>query len=161
MVEDGIVYVVMTDRSYPTRLAVQYLEAVHSAFVDELRQEHGEGWKGAVAKADKPYAFLKFERTIGRIRKEYADVTSTANAGRLKEELAEVHSIVRRSIAEVLGRGERLEAVARTSANLRSESDKFFKGAKKANRMDMLRTYGTYAGVAFFVVGTIYWRFFW
>jgi vesicle transport protein SEC22 len=152
----------MTERSYPSRLAVAYLDALAAAFTSELRAEHGEAaWRAAVARVDRPFAYIKFERTIGRLRKEYADAQSSSNSARLKEELTEVQGIVRRSIAEVLGRGERLEAVSRTSSMLRSESDKFYKGAKKANRMDLYRTYATYAGVGAFVLGLLYWRFFW
>ncbi len=160
MVEDGLVYVVMTDRTYPTRLAVQFLEEVHRAFVAELVQEHGaEAWRAAVGRADKPYAYIRFERAIGRIRKDFADQSSAANANRLKDDLAEVTTVMRRSIQEVLGRGERLESVSKTSAALRSESEKFFKGARKANLMDMYRTYGTYAAVAAFVIVLLWWRF--
>lgn len=168
MVDEGLVYVVMTERTYPVRLAVQYLEAVANAFKQELRQEHGgvaDGtdmqWKQAIATADKPYAYIRFERTITRLRREFQDSSSSSNVTRLKDDLSEVHSIMRRSIAEVLGRGEKLESVSRTSAALRSESDKFYKGAKKANRLDLLRTYGTYAMVVLFIIAVIYWRFFW
>lgn len=161
MVEDGLVTVVMTERAYPTRLAMAYLEAVHAAFVKDLAEEHGGDWRAAVGRVDKPYAYLKFERVIGRLRREFADASSTANSARLKEELAEVQTIMRRNIAEVLGRGERLDAVSRTSSMLRSESDKFYKGARKANLLDMYRTYGAYAGVAAFIGAALYWRFFW
>jgi vesicle transport protein SEC22 len=160
MVEDGLVYVVMTERAYPTRLSVQFLEEVHRAFVAELTNEHGaDAWRAAVGRADKPYAYIRFERSIARIRKDFADQSSSSNSNRLKEDLAEVTTVMRRSITEVLGRGERLESVSRTSAALRSESDKFYKGARKANLMDMYRTYGTYAAVVAFVVLLLWWRF--
>lgn len=107
MLEDNIVYIVMTDKSYPKRLAFGYLSDLHKAFVDELRQEHGDpGWKDAISRTDKPYAFLKFDRTMQRIRKDYADPTSNTNAARLKEELADIQNIMRRNIQEVLDRGE-------------------------------------------------------
>lgn len=160
MVEDGLVYIVMTERAYPTRLAIQYLETLHQNFMEELQHEHGDGWRGAIARIDKPYTFLRFERTIGRIRKEFMDSTSASNTARLKDELNEVQNIMKKSIAEVLGRGERLESVSRTSAALRSESDKFYKGAKKANLLDKYRTYATYVMVISVVLALLYWRFF-
>ena len=160
MVEDGLVYIVMTERTYPTRLAIQYLELLHTNFMNELQTEHGDNWRSAIAKIDKPYSYLRFERTIGRIRKDFMDSTSSTNTARLKDELNEVHNIMKKSIAEVLGRGEKLETVSRTSAALRSESDKFYKGAKKANQLDLYRTYATYGMVITVVLCLLYWRFF-
>jgi vesicle transport protein SEC22 len=42
MIEDGICYLTLTDKSYPKRLAFLFLEDVAKEFVEELKREHGD-----------------------------------------------------------------------------------------------------------------------
>ena len=42
MIEDGICYLTLTDKSYPKRLAFLFLEDVAKEFVEELTREHGD-----------------------------------------------------------------------------------------------------------------------
>jgi hypothetical protein len=42
IMEDGIVYLVLAEKTYPKKLAFSYLADVHSHFVEELRKEAGE-----------------------------------------------------------------------------------------------------------------------
>ena len=41
-IEDGIIYLVMADSSYPKKLCFSFLADVHKHLVDELTREHGE-----------------------------------------------------------------------------------------------------------------------
>ncbi len=162
-----MVYIVMTEKAYPKRLAFGYLGDLHAAFVAEVTAGgagsagDGAAWKSVVGTVDKPYALQKFDRTMARLRKEYADPSSNANGARLKEELADVQAIMRRNIGEVLERGEKLEAVSRISSRLVSESKKYRWGARRLNVLDMYKRYGPPAAAALLVSALLYWRFFW
>lgn len=42
MISDGICYLVLTDKSYPKRLAFLFLEDIAKDFVQELQDEYAE-----------------------------------------------------------------------------------------------------------------------
>ncbi len=42
MIEEGICYLTLTDKTYPKRLAFLFLEDIAREFVDELKAEHGD-----------------------------------------------------------------------------------------------------------------------
>ena len=120
LVEDGVVFLAAADRGYPRKLAHAYLTEVHRAFRDEVAATAAAGgggagggaadWREVVATTSKPYAFLRFERQLHRLRREYADPSSRSNAARLADDLQDIQHIMRKSIDEVLDRGEKLES---------------------------------------------------
>jgi vesicle transport protein SEC22 len=63
MIEDGVCFLVLSDRSYPRKLVYAYLDEVHRAFISELQSEYKEGWQNAVATAARAYYFLRFGKT--------------------------------------------------------------------------------------------------
>jgi vesicle transport protein SEC22 len=109
IIEDGIVFLVVTESTYPKRLTFSFLASLHKVFTDYLRAQDGEGWRARLDTQGKAYAYLAFSHRLSDLRKEYADPASRSNAARLKEELSDVHSIMRANIAEVLDRGEKLD----------------------------------------------------
>lgn len=52
IIEDGVCYLTLCEKSYPPRLAFTYLEAIHQAFSDQHGQE--------IYKASRPYHFIEF-----------------------------------------------------------------------------------------------------
>ena len=42
MIEEGICYLTLTDKTYPKRLAFLFLEDIAKEFVQDLKAEHGE-----------------------------------------------------------------------------------------------------------------------
>jgi vesicle transport protein SEC22 len=155
------ILVALTDKGYPRRLAFTYLDDVRAAFISEIRAEKAAGMaNSSIDLADKPFAFMRFERSLVRIRKEYSDPTTTTNATRLKEELSDIRNIMRKNIAEVLDRGEKLEHVSKISSKLVNESKKFKWGAKKLNALDALQKALPYVVVFLGLAGIIYYRFF-
>lgn len=42
MIEDGICYLTLTDKTYPKRLAFLFLEDISREFVLDLKAEHGD-----------------------------------------------------------------------------------------------------------------------
>ena len=120
LVEDGVVFLAAADRGFPRKLAHAYLREVHAAFREELRAAAaapggGGDWRAAVNTASKPYAFLRFERQLHRLRRDFADPSSRANTAKLADDLHDIQHIMRKSIDEVLDRGEKLERACAAS----------------------------------------------
>lgn len=105
MIEGSVVYVVVCDRKYPKKLAFKYLE--------EIRQEFENLYRGQVETEARPYAFIKFDTFILKTKKLYMDTRAQRNMMKLSEELSEVQQIMTRNIQEVLGQGEKLDRTLR------------------------------------------------
>lgn len=124
----------MCDRSYPKKLAFQYLE--------DLKNEFERVNGNQIETAARPYAFIKFgmfcsfaltlcfftclishyvtcfivflyfcyeDTFIQKTKKLYLDTRTQRNLAKLNDELYEVHQIMTRNVQEVLGVGEKLD----------------------------------------------------
>ena len=78
----GVCYLCLTDRSYPKRLAFNYLEELQREFVSKYEME--------VSSATRPYAFIKFDTFIQKTKKLYVDTRTQRNLNKLNEELNDV-----------------------------------------------------------------------
>ena len=162
LVRDTLCFLTLTEQSYPKRLAFLYLEEIADAFLESLANDHGDpGWRDAISRTARPYAFIKFDMIIQRKRRDFVDPTSRQNTTKLNEDLADIQSIMRKNINEVLNRGEKLENVSNISNSLVSESKKFKWGAKKLSWQAMLNQYGPIAAAGVFVIFVLYMKFFW
>ena len=159
-VSDGIVYLCLTPQSYPRRLAHHYLEGIRDAFVAHLQQQHGGDWQRQVGIVARPYAYIKFDKTIQRMRKEYQNPHSRDNMTKLNRELSEVRHIMQQNIKDVLDRGEKLDHVADMSNKLVDQSKNFRWGAKRLNLMAMYRQYAPFLAIGFVVSSLVYVKFF-
>ncbi|KAL5715020.1 SNAP receptor [Ranunculus cassubicifolius] len=95
IIEGYVCYLTMCDRSYPKKLAFQYLEDLKTEF------ERVNG--GQIETAARPYAFIKFDTFIQKTKKSYLDTHTQRNIAKLNDELYEVHQIMTRNVQEVLG----------------------------------------------------------
>ncbi|KAA3479229.1 25.3 kDa vesicle transport protein-like [Gossypium australe] len=121
-----VCYLTMCDRSYPKKLAFQYLEDLKNEF---------ERVNGAqIETAARPYAFIKFDTFIQKTKKLYQDTRTQRNISKLNDELYEVHQIMTRNVQEVLGVGEKLDQVSQMSSRLTSESRIYADKARDLNR---------------------------
>ncbi|GMI22028.1 hypothetical protein TeGR_g14773, partial [Tetraparma gracilis] len=158
MITDGVIYLTLSERSYPKRLAFLYLDEIHQGFVQELERDHGAQWRDKVATAARPYQFIKFDKFIQRKHKEYVDPSSRSNASKLSSDLADIQSIMKKNIQEVLDRGEKLDDISQSSAGLVSDSKKFKWGARKLSFQALLNQYGPLAAIGLFVLFVVYWK---
>ena len=55
--------------------------------MQELQEKYKDAWTTEVATVGRPYAFIWFDKTIQRKRKEYADPNSRNNMGKLGDDL--------------------------------------------------------------------------
>ncbi|EIE22158.1 R-SNARE protein, Sec22-family [Coccomyxa subellipsoidea C-169] len=147
IIQGGVCYLTLTDKSYPKKLAYQYLE--------ELQSEFTGLYGSQIESAARPYAFIKFDTFISKTKKLYMDTRTQRNISKLTEDLSEVHNIMTRNIADVLGQGERLDRMSQKSAQLTSESKQYAQRSKDLYRQALIRKYMPVAviiGVLVFVL---------
>ncbi|KHG17649.1 25.3 kDa vesicle transport -like protein [Gossypium arboreum] len=143
-----VCYLTMCDRSYPKKLAFQYLEDLKNEF---------ERVNGAqIETAARPYAFIKFDTFIQKTKKLYQDTRTQRNISKLNDELYEVHQIMTRNVQEVLGVGEKLDQVSQMSSRLTSESRMYADKARDLNRQALIRKWAPVA-IVLGVVFLLFW----
>ncbi|KAJ3205796.1 SNAP receptor [Dinochytrium kinnereticum] len=142
LIEFGVCYLTLCDRSYPKKLAFSYLE--------EIQKEFQEKYGNEVGTVARPYAFVKFDTYIQKSKKQYKDTRTQRNIHKLNDDLQDVTRIMTKNIHEVLGRGENLD-----------KSKKYLKDAKKLNLQALYQKYGPPAIIALVVLIVLWIRFVW
>ncbi|XP_026453961.1 25.3 kDa vesicle transport protein-like isoform X1 [Papaver somniferum] len=137
IIEGHVCYLTMCDRSYPKKLAFQYLE--------DLRNEFERVNGNQIETAARPYAFIKFDTFIQKTKKLYLDTSTQRNLAKLNDELFEVHQIMTRNVQEVLGVGEKLDQVTQMSSRLTSESRIYADKARDLNRQVVIGDHFKYS----------------
>lgn len=121
-----------------------FLEEISRDFVSYLTAEHGEEWQKTVDTVGRQYAFIKFDQTIQKKRRDYTDPNSSANMKRLNDDLQSIHNVMRKTIDDVLDRGNKLDDVSEMSKNLVNDSKQYKWGAKKLSAMALWRQYAPF-----------------
>ncbi|XP_047088808.1 25.3 kDa vesicle transport protein-like isoform X1 [Lolium rigidum] len=179
IIEGRVCYLTMCDRSYPKKLAFQYLE--------DLKNEFERVNGSQIETAARPYAFIKFgmllistahativfihplkfycfityvslylDTYIQKTKKLYLDTRTQRNIAKLNDELYEVHQIMTRNVQEVLGVGEKLDQVSEMSNRLSNETKMYADKAKDLNRQAFIRKYAPVA-IVIGVVIILFW----
>lgn len=161
LIEDGICYLTLTDKAYPKRLAFLFLEEICREFVADLKADHGEDWQRQVDQVGRQYAFIKFDRVIQRKRREYMDPSSSANMKKVNDDLQSIHHIMRKTIDDVLDRGQKLDDVADISKNLATESQKYKWGAKQLSAMALFKQWAPLIAILVLAAVVLGIRFYW
>ncbi|KAJ3320484.1 SNAP receptor [Boothiomyces sp. JEL0866] len=153
LIEYGVCYLCLCERSYPKKLAFGYLEELQKEFHSLYGQE--------MQRVARPYAFVKFDNFIQKTKKQYKDSRSQQNLNKLNEDLNDVTRIMTKNIQEVLGRGETLERMSQNSQNLSFESKKYLQDTKTLNWQALYQKYGPPIIVLSVVTLVFYIRFWW
>ncbi|KAG9289819.1 hypothetical protein G9A89_015399 [Geosiphon pyriformis] len=154
IIQNGVCYMTISDRSYPRQLAFSYL--------DELAKEFYTNYGNEIEKKNlRPYAFVKFDTFMQKTKKVYQNTRTQTNLDRLNVELNEVANIMTKNLENVLWRGEGLEKMSSLSDQLRYESQKYKKSARDLNLQLLYRKYGPPAVILLVFFLVIYWRYWW
>ncbi|KAI8924215.1 Longin-like domain-containing protein [Entophlyctis helioformis] len=153
MIEFGVCYLCLCDRSYPKKLAFAYLE--------ELQKEFQSLYGNEVGTVARPYAFVKFDSFIQKSKKQFKDARTQRNLQRLNEDLGDVTRIMTKNIQDVLGRGEQLDRMSTVSQSLRDESKKYLKDTRQLNLQALYQKYGPPLVVVSIVSLVLYIRIWW
>ncbi|KAJ3007517.1 SNAP receptor [Thoreauomyces humboldtii] len=151
LIEFGVCYLCLCDRSYPRKLAFAYLE--------ELQQEFQEQYGDQVGTVARPYAFVKFDSFIQKTKRQYKDSRTQRNLNKLNEDLQDVTRIMTRNIQDVLGRGESLDRMSTVSKDVADRAGKFRQSAKQLNMQALYQKYGPPVIVLGIVTIVVYIRF--
>jgi vesicle transport protein SEC22 len=129
----NVLYMTLTEKQYPRKLAYQYL--------DELSKEFSMLYGSQVDTVTRPYAFIKFDTFIQKTKKVYADTRTQRNMERLNADLHEVQSIMTKNIQEVLGQGERLDRMTEMSNMLSQDAKDLAVKAKGLYHQALVKKY--------------------
>lgn len=125
IIERGVCFLVLCDKSFSKRLAYAYLEDLQSEFSSQFGKR--------VETVSRPYSFIEFDTYIQKSRKNYMDSRARKNLNNINTELQDVHRIMVQNIDDVLQRGETLSELDNKASNLQSMSQKYKKDAKYLN----------------------------
>ena len=155
LISGDIIYICISERSYPRKLAFTYLSDLSTEFGTTYppQQVHSPSLR--------PYAFMEFDTFISRTKATYSDTRATQNLDKLNDELRDVTKVMTKNIEDLLYRGDNLERMGEVSSRLREDSRKYRKAAVRINWELLLKQYGPIGGLAFFIVFFLYWKFFW
>ena len=172
LIEFGVCYLTLCEKSYPKKLAFAYLE--------ELQKEFQEKYGHEIGTVARPYAFVKFgissliyksDSFIQKTKRQYKDARAQRNLQKLNEDLNDVTRIMTKNIQDVLGRGETLDrmfwdsvlplGMQTMSSNLSSQSKKYLKDTKKLHWQALYQKYGPPVIVVSVVLIVFYIRVFW
>ncbi|KAK3684661.1 SNAP receptor [Vermiconidia calcicola] len=153
VLNDQIAYIAITERSYPKKLALTYLEDIRAEFQTSYNREN------YLDPQLRPYAYSEFDRFVERTKKTYQDSRATDNLSRLNDELKDVTQVMTKNIEDLLYRGDSLEKMGDMSSRLREDSAKYKRAAVRINWELLLKQYGPFAGLGLLIVLLLVWRF--
>ena len=154
VLNDSIAYIAITERSYPKKLALTYLEDIRAEFQTSYNRDD------YLDPQLRPYAYSEFDRFVERTKKTYQDSRATDNLGRLNDELKDVTTIMTKNINDLLYRGDSLEKMGDLSSRLKEDSAKYKRAAVRINWELLLKQYGPFAGLGLVILILLWWRFF-
>lgn len=149
----AVVYLVITDRTYPRKLAFLYLDDI----VREFERSYGAI---AVQPTLRPYACVGFDTFLQRTKRLYADSRMASSAAtsleRLNDDLRDVHSIMTKNMEDLLWRGDSLDHMSSMSSSLRDESARYQRAARRINVEAFVRQWAPVGGLALLVLIIVY-----
>ncbi|KAK9174381.1 Regulated-SNARE-like domain protein [Cryptosporidium meleagridis] len=160
IVNDGIIYMTLSGKSYPKKLAFSFLDEIKRLFIEELGREFAnrDEFKSLIDSIDKPYYFIKFDRIIQRCKSEYKDPNSNKSLQKLNDSLIEVTNIMRRNVDDILLRGENLNDVERKANDLKFASLEFSRAAKKLSLHALIQKYAPILALSAIILIIIIWK---
>lgn len=133
ILEHGICYLSLCDKTYPKRLAFTFLEEISA----EFQQKYG----AKLYQATRPYSFIEFDTCIQESKKKLNATRSRRHINQLSNDLQDVHRVMVQNIGDVLQRGAAISDLDSKASNLSLMSQNYKKGAR------MLNNRATYAKV--------------
>lgn len=154
LIASDIVYVCITERSYPRKLAFTYLSDLATEFTTMYPLPQ------LLNPTLRPYAFMEFDNFISKTKATYSDARATQNLDKLNDELRDVTKVMTKNIEDLLYRGDSLERMGEISSRLRDDSKKYRRAAVRINWELMLKQYGPFGALGFIIIVFLWWRFF-
>ncbi|KAI1800458.1 snare-like protein [Daldinia bambusicola] len=154
LIAADVVYICISERSYPRKLAFTYLSDLSAEFsqTHPPHQLHSPSLR--------PYAFMDFDTFISRTKALYADARAAQGLDRLNDELRDVTKVMTKNIEDLLYRGDSLDRMGEMSSRLRDDSRKYRRAAVKINWDLLIKQYAPIGVFALIVLVFVWLRFF-
>ena len=139
-INENVVYLVITNKKYPAKLAFCFLNEIDDGFTEELKNQFGTqsvSYYSKLETIDRANYFLRFEKFIKKKRNEYLDTTNNTNIEKLNREISDVHQIMAENINLIMDRERTMNSINSLSETIKDDSNKFKKVAKQT-RLKML-----------------------
>ena len=143
-INENVVYLVITNKSYPEKLAFCFLAEIDEGFTEELKNQFGTqsvSYYSKLETIDRANYFLRFEKFIKKKRNEYLDVDNNNNIERLNREISDVHQIMKENINLIMDRERNMNSINSLSESIKDNSGKFEKTAKQTKLKMLLAKY--------------------
>ncbi|KAK6194901.1 vesicle-trafficking protein SEC22b [Patella vulgata] len=150
LIERGVCFLVLCDKSFSKRLAYTFLEDIQLEFMNQ--------YSTRVETVSRPYSFIEFDTYIQKTRKSYMDSRARRNLTNINTELHDVQRIMVQNIDDVLQRGETLSVLDTKASNLSTLSQKYKKDAKYLN---LRSTYAKIGAVVIVAVVFLLFIYYW
>jgi vesicle transport protein SEC22 len=162
VIDEGVCFLTLSQSSFSKRLVYGFLEELRCSFKAFVETESGPGqtYANVIAAASHPYAFIKFDQTIQRKRREYSNPGSSDNMRRLKEELTDITNIMSSNIDDILKRGENLDDLGQRSRTLKNSSKVFAKQARWMRVCKEMQQYALVGAVLLVIMFVLWWKLF-
>ncbi|KAL4357772.1 hypothetical protein S245_030795 [Arachis hypogaea] len=106
LVENGVVFIVLCDSSYPRKLAFHYLQ--------DLQKEFDKFNKTLIDNITRPYTFVKFDGIIANFSRQYIDTRTQANLSKLNANRKRDLDIITEDMSNILERRRNSETLERS-----------------------------------------------
>ena len=161
VLDGGVCFITLTNSKFPKRLVFGFLEDLRVSFrgfVEAKAETQGATFDREIQNVTATYAFITFDQTIQKKKREYSNPDSSDNMRRLKSELTDITNIMSQNIDDILKRGENLEDLGQRSRTLKNSSKVFEKQAKWLRMCKEIQQYAIVGGVVLFICIVLYWR---
>ena len=149
-INENVVYLVITLKKYPEKLAFHFLVEIDEGFTEELKNQFGTqsvSYYSKLETIDRANYFLKFEKYIKKKRNEYLDVDNNNNIERLNREISDVHQIMKENINLIMDRDRNMNSINSLSESIKDSSGKFEKTAKQTKLKMLWAKYSIFISI--------------
>ena len=162
-INENVVYLVITNKKYPPKLAFCLLSDIDAGFNEELKNQFGTqsvSYYSKLETIDRANYFLRFEKTIKKKRNEYLDIDDINNIEKLNKEISDVHQIMKENINLIMDRDRNINSIKNLSDSIRDNSGKFEKTAKQTKLKMLWAKYSVYVGIFTILLLFILFKFY-
>ncbi|XP_052729979.1 25.3 kDa vesicle transport protein isoform X2 [Vigna angularis] len=114
MVENGVVFIVLSESTYPRKLAFHYLQ--------DIQKEFEKFDKTLIGKITSPYSFIKFDGIIANISRQYIDTRTQANLSKLNANRKQDVDVASQDFYDIVERKRNSETMRRLPVTPQPES---------------------------------------
>lgn len=155
LINENVVYLSIAEKSYPQKLAFCFLNEINERFSEELKNHFGTqsvSYYSKLETIDRANYFIKFEKSIKKIKIDYMNSGSDSNVSRLNKEIKDVQEIMAENIKILFDRDSELKRINDLSQIVTDKSDKFRKTAYETRIKMLLSKYSIFIAIGVILI---------